>query len=326
MRHYDFTISRRLLTFLAAGFLTISAQSAPAPTAGLTHAQKEEFLLKAKIVTAKPAAKGITTTLRATLSDGQLTHDASIQRIDDTKHNYETNMGTEMVFRDSWEFNVAAYKLDRLLGLNMIPATVERVYQGTHGSFTWRGDERQMVVRDSWEVNLSPSNLDRLLGMNMIPATVERVYQGTHGSFTWWVDDVLMDEGERQSKKQQSPDKQTSDDQMSIVNVFDQLIYNIDRNVGNLLYDKDWQIWMIDHTRAFRTNTDLMDAKVLTRCDSALLEKLKQLDAATLKKEIGAYDIDSNRIKGLLARRDKIVKIFEQKGPSAMFTSPRLPD
>jgi hypothetical protein len=278
MRHYDFTISRRLLTFLAAGFLTISAQSAPAPTAGLTHAQKEEFLLKAKIVTAKPAAKGITTTLRATLSDGQLTHDASIQRIDDTKHNYETNMGTEMVFRDSWEFNVAAYKLDRLLGLNMIPATVERVYQGTHGSFTW------------------------------------------------WVDDVLMDEGERQSKKQQSPDKQTWDDQMSIVNVFDQLIYNIDRNVGNLLYDKDWQIWMIDHTRAFRTNTDLMDAKVLTRCDSALLEKLKQLDAATLKKEIGAYDIDSNRIKGLLARRDKIVKIFEQKGPSAIYTSPRLPD
>jgi hypothetical protein len=278
MRHYDFTISRRLLTFLAAGFLTISAQSAPAPTAGLTHAQKEEFLLKAKIVTAKPAAKGITTTLRATLSDGQLTHDASIQRIDDTKHNYETNMGTEMVFRDSWKFNVAAYKLDRLLGLNMIPATVERVYQGTHGSFTW------------------------------------------------WVDDVLMDEGERQSKKQQSPDKQTWDDQMSIVNVFDQLIYNIDRNVGNLLYDKDWQIWMIDHTRAFRTNTDLMDAKVLTRCDSALLEKLKQLDAATLKKEIGAYDIDSNRIKGLLARRDKIVKIFEQKGPSAIYTSPRLPD
>ena len=267
-----------MLTFLAAGFLTISAQSAPAPTAGLTHAQKEEFLLKAKIVTAKPAAKGITTTLRATLSDGQLTHDASIQRIDDTKHNYETNMGTEMVFRDSWKFNVAAYKLDRLLGLNMIPATVERVYQGTHGSFTW------------------------------------------------WVDDVLMDEGERQSKKQQSPDKQTWDDQMSIVNVFDQLIYNIDRNVGNLLYDKDWQIWMIDHTRAFRTNTDLMDAKVLTRCDSALLEKLKQLDAATLKKEIGAYDIDSNRIKGLLARRDKIVKIFEQKGPSAIYTSPRLPD
>ena len=226
----------------------------------------------------KTPSKGITNTVRATLSDGQLTHDASIQRIDETKRNIETNMGTELMFRDSWKFNVAAYKLDRLLGLNMIPATVDRSYQGSHGAFTW------------------------------------------------WVDDVLMDEGERQSKKQQPPNKQAWDDQMSIVNVFDQLIYNIDRNTGNLLYDKDWRLWMIDHTRAFRSNTDLMDAKVLTRCDSALLEKMKQLDAATLRKEIGRYDVGDLQIKGLLARRDKIVKIFEQKGPSALYTMPRRPD
>jgi hypothetical protein len=30
---------------------------------------------------------------------------------------------------------------------------------------------------------------------------------------------------------------------------FDQLIYNTDRNLGNLLIDGDWRIWMIDHTR-----------------------------------------------------------------------------
>jgi hypothetical protein len=216
--------------------------------------------------------------VRATLSDGHITHDASIQRIDETKRNFETPFGTELIFRDSWEYNVAAYKLDRLLGLNMIPATVDRTYQGSHGSFTW------------------------------------------------WVDDVLMDEGEKQSKKVQPPDKQVWDDQMSAVNVFDQLIYNIDRNMGNLLYDKGWQIWMIDHTRAFRSNPALMDEKVLTRCDSALLEKMKQLDADTLKKELGPYDIGGNQIKGLLARRDRIVKIFEQKGPSVMYTMPRRPE
>ena len=278
MRPYDFTISRRLLTFLAAGFLTISAQTSSAPATDLTHAQKEAFLLKAKIVKTKSAPKGITDTVRATLSDGTITHDVSIQRIDETKHNFETPYGTELVFRDSWEYNLAAYKLDRLLGLNMIPATVERSYQGTHGAFTW------------------------------------------------WVDDVLMDDGERQAKKLQAPDKQTWDDQMSTVNVFDQLIYNIDRNMGNLLYDKNWQIWMIDHTRAFRSNTALMNEKSLTRCDSALLEKMKQLDAATLKKELGPYDIGDNQIKGLLARRDKIVKFFEQKGPSALYSMPRRPD
>lgn len=280
MRQRDFTVSRRLPMLLAAGFLTISAQTSPAPDAGLTltHAQKEAFMLKAKVVKTKSSPKGITDTVRATLSDGTITHDVSIQRIDETKRNFETPFGTELIFRDSWTFNLAAYKLDRLLGLNMIPATVERAYQGSHGAWTW------------------------------------------------WVDDVLMDEGERQSKKTQAPDKQKWDDQMSAVNVFDQLIFNIDRNMGNLLYDKNWEIWMIDHTRSFRTNTSLMDAKLLTRCDSALLEKMKQLDLATLKKELGPYDIGDDQIKGLLARRDKIVKVFEQKGPVAMYSMPRRPD
>jgi hypothetical protein len=269
-----------LPAFLAAGFLTIYAyaQTSPAPTAELTHAQKEAFMLKAKVVKTKSPPKGITDTVRATLTDGTITHDVSIQRIDDTKRNYETPFGTELIFRDSWQYNLAAYKLDRLLGLNMIPATVERSYQGTHGAWTW------------------------------------------------WVDDVLMDEGQRQSQKTQAPDKQKWDDQMSAVNVFDQLIFNIDRNVGNLLYDKNWTMWMIDHTRAFRPNTSLMDERVLTRCDTALLEKMKQLDAATLKKELGPYDVGDSQIKGLLARRDRIVKIFEEKGPSAMYNMPRLPD
>lgn len=278
MRQYGFTVSSLLPAFLAASFLTISAQTSPAPATALTHAQKEEFILKAKVVKTKTAAKGITDTVRATLSDGTITHDVSIQRIDDTKRNFETPYGTELVFRDSWQYNMAAYKLDRLLGLNMIPATVKRSYQGTQGAWTW------------------------------------------------WVDDVLMDEGQRQKDKSQAPDKQKWDDQMSAVNVFDQLIYNIDRNVGNLLYDKNWQIWMIDHTRAFRSNVALMDEKVLTRCDTALLEKMKQLDAATLKKELGPYDVGDTQIKGLLARRDRIVKIFQAKGQAAMYTMPRLPE
>ena len=39
---------------------------------------------------------------------------------------------------------------------------------------------------------------------------------------------------------------------MQLVRLFDQLIYNIDRNIGNLMITNDWRIWAIDHTRAFR--------------------------------------------------------------------------
>ena len=47
---------------------------------------------------------------------------------------------------------------------------------------------------------------------------------------------------------------------MQIVRLFDQLIYNIDRNLGNLMITNDWTIWAIDHTRAFRTYDDAQDA------------------------------------------------------------------
>ena len=63
----------------------------------------------------RAAAKGVTGTLRATLSDGTITHDASIQTIDQSMREFRSNRGTELNFVDSWRYNVAAYRLDRLL-------------------------------------------------------------------------------------------------------------------------------------------------------------------------------------------------------------------
>ena len=277
--HNSRIIRRRLLGCLAVGFLQLVTQARPAVAADtqLTRAQKEEFLLKAKVIKTQAVPKGITDTRRATLSDGTLTHDVSIQTHDEFQAKAELPSGTELNFKDTWKFNLAAYKLDRLLGLNMVPVTVERRYDGNPGSFTW------------------------------------------------WVDDVTMDESERLKKKTDAPDTDNWNAQMQIVRVFDQLIFNEDRNLGNLLIDKNWQIWMIDHTRGFRTMTNLREPKNLERCDRGMLEKLKQLNTGTLTKELGKY-LTSFEIKGLLTRRDRIVKAFEEKGPSALYESPRRPD
>ena len=48
---------------------------------------------------------------------------------------------------------------------------------------------------------------------------------------------------------------------MQMLRLFDQLIANIDRNLGNLLIGNDWTIWAIDHTRAFRTHANVEDAR-----------------------------------------------------------------
>jgi hypothetical protein len=255
-------MSAKLLRPVAAVILPLAAWAADSAPA-LSDAAIENFLRTARVIRSRELGTGITNSKRATLSDGQLTHDAHIQVIDEAKANFQSAMGSEMNFRDTWKFNVAGYKLARLLGLHNVPVSVERKVGGQSAAVTW------------------------------------------------WVDDVQMMEGERQKKKVQPPDLENWNRQMQVVRVFDQLIYNTDRNMQNLLITHDWKLWMIDHTRAFRMHKDLKEPRNLTRCDRRLLARLEQLDEATLKRELKPY-VNDLEIKGLLGRRDKIVQRFRQ--------------
>ena len=233
-------------------------------------AEIERFLKEADVVGTKSTKKGVTDSLQATLSDGKLTHAAHVQNIDESKREFRSNQGVEFDFRDSYQFNIAAYKIDRLIGLNMVPVSIGRTYRS------------------------KPS------------------------AFTWWIDDVLMDEGDKVKKNVEAPDRTYYSRQRMMMYLFDELISNIDRNQGNIVYTKDWRIWLIDHTRAFRKNSDLKAPARVTRCDRQVYEKLKALDRQTLKTEVGKQ-LDDGQIKSLLARRDAIVKKLDSLGPSALF-------
>ena len=232
----------------------------------LTRPEMEDFLLNAEVVSQSDLSVGITGSQRATLTDGKFTHDAHIQTIDETKLTFEGSRGVELNFRDSYKFNIAAYRLDRLLGLDMVPASVER-----------------RVNRKS-------------------------------AALTWWVDDVRMMDLDRHRNNVEIPAEKTRqwNDQMHQTWVFNELVYNTDANLGNLLITNDWKLWMIDFTRAFRTHQTLQVPEKLARIDRRLLNGLRSLNTDMLTAELGRY-LTGTQIRAILARRDGIVQFFEQQ-------------
>jgi hypothetical protein len=253
---------------VTCGLFAIAADE---PT--LTKDQIKQFLTTAKVVHAAGAKKGITGTERLTLSDGTVTHDASFQTIDEHKAKKELSMGTEMNFVDSYKYNIAAYQLAELVGMD-----------------------------------------------DMVPVYVERKYEGKTGSLSWWLP-VKMDEAERYKQKLKPPDPDGWNNQMYRIRVFDELVYDTDPNLTNVLIGENWQIWRIDFSRAFRLYKDLKDPKDLVRCNKDMFEKLKALDGAALQAKTNHY-LSKDEVKAVMARRDKIVAQFQkmigEKGESAV--------
>lgn len=259
--------SRVLGAILLVGLApTLLAQGtpAPAPTPALSPEAMEAFLLKARISNQRDAGSGVTNSRRATLTDGQLTHDAHIQTVDIAQQVFEAGRNTELNFKDTYRYNIAGYRVAKLIGLTTVPMSVER--------------------------------------------TVE----GKVAAVTWWVDDVQMDEKERMKTKSQGPDPVRTNKQIQIMRVWDELIQNRDRNQGNILWTHDWTMWLIDHTRAFRLNTNLLKPEQLSRCDRGLLERLRAVTPEALKQAVG-NSLTKQEQEALLARRDKIIKHYDER-------------
>jgi len=170
----------------------------------------------------------------------------------------------------------------------------------------------EVNFRDTYRYNIAAYRLSRLLGLDEVPMSVPRTVDGKPAAVTWWIDDVAMDEGARQGKKIVSPNPSRTASYTLILRVFDELIQNRDRNGGNLLWTKDWKMWMIDHTRAFRLGHELLSPQKLTRCERSLLDHMRGLtDAAVTDAMQGS--LLKTEVDALMARRGALVKLFDDK-------------
>jgi hypothetical protein len=255
---------------LAACLATALATAGPAaqvgvsPTPPLTAAAMETFLLEARIVKERGAGGGVTGSRLVTMTDGTITHDAHVQTVDISQTVFQAGEHSETNFKDTYRYNIAGYRVARLLGLTTVPMSVKRIVDG----------------RDA--------------------------------SVTWWIDDIAMDEKARLKARSAGPDPARTGEQIQTMRVFDELIQNKDRNLGNILWDKQWTLWKIDHTRAFRLDKKLLKPERLLRCDRELLQSLRTLGPEALKEAAGDY-LTKYEQEALLARRDRIVKIYDDR-------------
>ena len=258
-----------LLILLACAPPAYAQVAAPATAAAeLSIDQIRVFLRDAKVIRTRGTPKGVTAPKRLTLSDGNITHDAVFQAIDD--HQRVANLGggarqksVELNFVDSYKYNIAAYEIAGLLGLEQ-----------------------------------------------MMPVYVERRWNGQTGSISWFVP-TLMDESERLKKKIQPPNPTDWNHQMYRMRVFSALLRDTDRNLTNVLITHQWKVMMIDFTRAFRLQAELLHPKDLGKIERRLLARLEQLTSDGVKKATGDF-LTRYELEAMMKRRDLLVAHFKK--------------
>lgn len=226
--------------------------------------QAEWFLATATVVSMTPVGRGVTRPQKVTLDDGTQVLHAIWKGVDELRHKVtRSDKGSFQIgFRDSYKYEIAAYELDKLLGLGLVPPTVTRRIDEKDGSLQMWVEGAFSEV-DRQEKDLRPLNNGR------------------------WSQDIYK------------------------VHLLNQLIYNSDtRNDHNLLYDPDFRVYAIDHSRSFRLYSELFAEKELRRFSRSVLERLRSLDPARIEDRLGPW-LSEKEIDALLKRRDLILELAD---------------
>ena len=162
---------------------------------------------------------------------------------------------------------------------------------------------------DHYKYEMAAYKLDRMLGIGLVPVTVERTIDKRPGVVQLWLDGLISKLSELDNNIKHNV---YCDDaaQTNMIMTFDYLIRNTDRNLSNILYsEEDWQIWFIDHSRAFGTSTKRVNKKNqklkkinITKVFKAALTKLTLDDLKTLRPWLHKHQIN-----GIWKRRNKLL-------------------
>jgi hypothetical protein len=131
---------KRMLVLFYLAFLSLGPQFALAQFTPEQIAQRdaqEEFLLTADILRSEPIGEGVTKPFKLYLQKGGV----------EGKACWKNPHGTQFGYLEGWQYEIAAFRLDKLLGLNMIPPAVEREFQGKPGALIYWAENKYSLLK-----------------------------------------------------------------------------------------------------------------------------------------------------------------------------------
>jgi len=177
------------------------------------------------------------------------------------------------------------------------------------GNVEYQGAEQPSL--DSYKHEVAAYRLDRALDMNMVPVAVIRNVK-TEGALVEWISDAYTEKELRDDGNYPS-DPQRLDQQRAVMDLFDALILNVNRKeVEKLITPSDWKLHLIDHSRGFRTSSELPESFLTqpTSLPKSMLKNLEKLEKDSMEILLGEF-LSAAQIDTMLARRDKILAKIE---------------
>ncbi len=229
---------------------------------GMSDAQLEDFMRTAPVVNVEDIGTGITKPKRVTQQRGDISNDA-VFKYEDTH--------PDLQFKSSW-------------------------------------NRRRNKDSDRYVYDVAAYELDRMLDLQMVPTAVLGEVDGDEGALSDWATNTI---NERDRLEQEVPFRGHCEqyEQYRLRFVFDILTYNEDRNLTNILWDKDdFALLFIDHSLAFRIADDRPKQyrKVDLEVSDLLRRRLEGLERKALDEKLSPY-LHPRQIEAILERRDLIL-------------------
>jgi len=258
------------------GYLFLDTEGQPLPIQ--TDGDIEAFLAEAEIIKTSPVPTGITLPRKLTLRGDGFEACAVFKDVDILRHKVTEIINGRNRFsldwRDSYRYDIAAYELDRLLGLDRVPPVVPR------------------------NIKQDP------------------------GAVSIWLAKTVNEFDRSRKLKVEPPDQGRWNQQLLLMQVFDNLVANRDCNLGNVLIDPNWRLWFIDCSRCFGvTKSMYYPLKKITRCERGIWLGLKNLDETEVRERLAPY-LSPTEMDALLVRHGKMIRYFQElideKGEAAV--------